>query len=75
MSYYKTPQYMTVAQVSRYTGLSKQQTREAIYQTLSAGGYIEVIRPKSAKGYGHPRYKVSDLMRAWKFDHPLAVSE
>jgi hypothetical protein len=75
MSYYKTPQYMTAAQLSRLTGLSPRQTREAIYLSLADGEQIGVIRPKSAKGYGHPRYKVSDLMRAWRYDHPLAVAD
>ena len=75
MSYYKTPQFMTVPQLSRLTGLSPRQTREAIYQSLAAGEQITAIRPNSAKGYGHPRYKVSDLMRAWNYEHPLAMVE
>lgn len=37
MSYYKTPQYMTAAQLSRLTGLSPRQTREAIYLSLADG--------------------------------------
>lgn len=75
MSYYKNPQFMSRKQLGEYFGMSRTQITEAIYQSLADGESISVIRPNSAKGKGHPRYKVSDILRAWKYEHPLALPE
>ena len=72
---YIMPQYMGVSDLATLVGMSKQQVREAIYCSLAEGQIIGCIRPKSAKGLGHPRYKVADILRAWKYEHPLAVAE
>ena len=69
------PQFMRVPEIAKLVGMSNKQVREAIYCSLAEGQIISVIRPKSAKGYGHPRYKVADVLRAWRYDHPLAVAD
>lgn len=69
------PMYMGIADLAELVGMSKQQVREGIYYSLADGQVIECLRLKSAKGYGHPRYKVADVLRAWKYEHPLAVAE
>lgn len=64
---------MTATEIARLINMSPKQCRDAIYQTLLDGEAISVIRPNTPKGKGHPRYRVADLLRAWKFDHPLAA--
>lgn len=67
------PQYATVTEIARLISMSPKQCREAIYQSLTEGKTISIIRPLSAKGKGHARYKIADVLRAWKFEHPLAA--
>lgn len=68
------PKFMNKAQLAGHFGMSKRGIEEAILQTLAEGYHIGMMRPKSAKGLGHPRYNVADIERAWRYEHPLALA-
>lgn len=67
------PKFMNRVQLASYFGMSVRGVEEGIRQAIIGGHQIKVIRPASAKGYGHPRYKVADIERAWSYEHPLSL--
>lgn len=69
----ETPTFMNRVQLAAYFGMSVRGVEEGIRQSLINGYKIKTIRPPSAKGQGHPRYKVADVERAWNYNHPLSV--
>ena len=66
------PRYLNKVQLAREFGMSKRGIEEALTQSLLQGQKIRIIRPPSAKGKGHPRYCVSDVEKAWRYDSPLS---
>lgn len=67
------PKFMNRVQLASYFGMSVRGVEEGIRQAIQNGHEITVIRPASARGHGHPRYKVADILKAWRYSHPLAM--
>lgn len=67
-----TSSYMNKAQLAKHFGMSKRCVEEGLELSLLSGAKISIIRPPSPKGKGHPRYKVSDVEKAWMYESPLS---